>query len=134
MNLKDTASRAGASLSRAQEQMEELGRNAGKTLDETRHGTADALDNTASSVRAAGRQGSETLGTFSESAAGRLSDTAAYVRSHDLGGMLADVRQVIGRHPTGFLVVAAGIGFLAGRFVQRNQAHRVELAVSPDGA
>ncbi len=134
MNLKDTASRAGASLSRAQERIEELGRTAGETLDEARQETADALDNTASSVRTAGRHGSETIEALSEGAAGKLGNTAAYVRSHDVGGMLADVRQVIGRHPTGFLVVAAGIGFLAGCFVRRNHTPRVGLAASPGGS
>jgi hypothetical protein len=95
-----------------------LGRTAGEKLDEARNGTADALENAASSVRTTGRYGAETIGTLSESAAGKLDSTAAYVRSHDVGGMLISLRRVIRRHPTGFLVLAAGIGFLAGSAVR----------------
>ncbi len=121
MNITETASRSGAALHRAQERVENLGRTAGETLDEARHETAAALENAASSVRTTGRHGAETIGTLSENAAGKLDSTAAYVRSHDVGGMLINLRQVIGRHPTGFLVLAAGIGFLAGSAVRRNR-------------
>lgn len=122
MNITETATRGGAALHRAQERMEDLGRTAGETLDEARHGTAAALENTASSVRTTGRHGAETIETLSESAAGRLDSTAAYVRSHDVGGMLINLREMIGRHPTGFLVLAVGIGFLAGSAVRRNKS------------
>ncbi len=119
MNIKDTATKAGSGLSRAQERIEEFGRTAGETLDEAREGTAAALENAASSVRTTGRHGAESIETMTESAAGKLDTTAAYVRSHDVGGMVANVRQIIGRHPTSFLVMAAGIGFLAGCAVRR---------------
>jgi hypothetical protein len=122
MNIKERTSRASEGLHRAQAHLEDLGRTAGETLDEARHGTAAALENAASSVRTTGRYGAETIGTLSESAAGKLDSTAAYVRSHDVGGMLISLRQVIGRHPTGFLVLAAGIGFLAGSAVRRNKS------------
>jgi len=59
---------------------------------------------------------------MSESAAGKLDSTAAYVRSHDVGGMLGNLRQVIGRNPAGFLILAAGIGFLAGSAFGRNNS------------
>jgi len=122
MNITETATRSGAALHRAQERIEDLGRTAGETLDEARHGTAAALESAASSVRTRGRQGAETIGTLSESAAGKLDSTAAYVRSHDVGGVLINLRQAIGRHPTGFLVLAAGIGFLAGSAVRRSKS------------
>jgi hypothetical protein len=49
-----------------------------------------------------------------------------YIRSNDVGNMFgnmfgnmvsniqSNLRQVIGRNPAGFLILAAGIGFLAG--------------------
>lgn len=120
MNIKETTSRASAGMNRAQERMQDLGRAAGETLEEARRGTAAALEDAASSVRTTGRQGAATIETLSESAAGKLDSTAAYVRSHDVGGMLSNLRQVIARHPTRFLVLAAGIGFLAGSAVRRD--------------
>lgn len=122
MNITDTATKAGAALRRAQEHVEDLSRTAGETLDDARHRTAAALENAASSVRTTGSQGVETIDTLSQSAAGKLGSTAAYVRRQDVTGMLLNLRQVIGRHPTGFLILAAGIGFLAGSAVQRNKS------------
>lgn len=120
MNINETAAKAGAGLYRGQEQMDDLGRTAGEKLDEARHRTAAALEHAASSVRTTGRQGAEVIDSLSENAAGKLDSTAAYVRSHDVGGMLVNLRQVIAQNPTGFLVLAASIGFLAGSAVRRN--------------
>jgi hypothetical protein len=122
MNITDTATRGGRALHRAQERMQDLGRTAGDTLDEARHETAATLEDAASSVRTTGHQGAKTIETLSESAAVKLDSTAAYVRSHDVGGMLINLRQVIGRHPAGFLVLAAGIGFVAGSVVRRDKS------------
>jgi hypothetical protein len=123
MDIKETTSKISAGLDRAQERMEELRQTSGQALDGARHETAAALENAASSIRSTGRYGAETVEGLSESAAGRLDSTAAYVRSHDLGGALINLRQVISRHPTGFLFLAAGIGFLAGSAVQRSKSH-----------
>jgi hypothetical protein len=122
VNLTDTATRAGATLSRAQEQVKDLGFAAGEKLDEARKGTADALENAAFSVRTTGRDGAKSIENMSENAAGKLDSTAEYIRSHDVAGMLSNVRQVIGRNPTGFLILAAGIGFLAGSAFGRNNS------------
>jgi ElaB/YqjD/DUF883 family membrane-anchored ribosome-binding protein len=124
MNLTDTATRAGATLSRAQEQMKDLGRTAGEKLDEARKGTAEALENAAYSLRTTGRDGAKTIETMAENAAGKLDSTAAYVRNHDVEGMLGNLRQVIARNPTGFLILAAGIGFLAGSAFRRNNSQQ----------
>jgi len=121
MNTTEKPAKTGAGLHCAQEQLEDLGRTVGEKLDEARIGTADALESAASSVRSSGRRGAETIDTLSRNAAGKLDSTAAYVRSHDVGGMLTNLRQVIGKHPTGFVLLAAGIGFLAGSAVRRNR-------------
>jgi hypothetical protein len=120
MNLTDTTTRAGATLSRAQQQVKDLGLAASMKLDEARKGTADALENAASSVRTNGRDGAKTIETLSENAAGKLDSTAAYVRSHDVGGILSNLRQLVSKNPGGFLILAAGIGFLAGSAFRRN--------------
>jgi len=102
--------------------MENLGRTAGEALDEARNEAAAALENTASSIRTTGHYGAETIETLSERAASKLDSTAAYVRSHDVGGTFIHLRQVVARHPSGFLIVAAGIGFLAGSAYRRNKS------------
>jgi len=122
VNLKDTAASAGTTLSRAQEQVKYLGVAAGEKLDAARKGTADALESAASSVRTTGRDGAKSIETMSENAAGKLDSTAQYIRSNDVGGMLGNLRQVIGRNPTGFLILAAGIGFLAGSAFTRSNS------------
>lgn len=132
MNLTDTATRAGATLSRAQEQVKGLGLAAGEKLDAARKGTAEALESAASSVRTTGRDGAKSIETMSENAAGKLDSTAQYLRSNDVGSMLSNVlsntqnnlRQVIGRNPTGFLILAAGIGFLAGSAFARKNSQK----------
>ncbi len=121
MNIMETKSNATRGLDRAQERMEDLKRTTGERLDEGSNGTADALQSAASSVRTSGRQGAEGIETLSQNAAGKLDSSAAYVRSHNVGDMLINLRQVIGKHPTGFLLLAAGIGFLAGSAIQRNK-------------
>jgi hypothetical protein len=124
MTLTDTATRAGATLSRAQEQVKDLGFAAGEKLDEVREGTAEALESAAFSVRTTGRDGAKSIESMSENAAGKLDSTARYIRSHDVGGMLGNVRQAMSRNPTGFLILAAGIGFLAGSAFRRNNSQK----------
>ena len=121
MNTAENAAKTGAGLDSAQEQLENLGRTVGDKLDEARSGTADALESAASSVRSTGRRGAETIDTVSRNAAGKLDSSAAYVRSHDVGGMLTNLREAMSRHPTWFVLLAAGMGFLAGSAVRRKQ-------------
>ena len=121
MNTTEKPAKTGSGVHCAQGELEDLGRTVGKKLDEARSGTADALESAASSVRSTGRRGAETIDALSRNAAGKLDTSAAYVRSHDVGGMLTNLRQVIRRHPTGFVLLAAGIGFFAGSAVRRNR-------------
>ena len=118
MYITETISKGGAGLDQAQERMEELRRIESEKL-EARNGIADTLEDAASSVRITGRQGAQSVDDLSESTAGRLDSTAAYVRSHDVGDMLLNLQQVIGKNPAAFLLLAASIGFLAGSAVRR---------------
>jgi hypothetical protein len=102
--------------------VKDLGLAAGEKLDDARKGTAAALESAASSVRDTGRDGAKSIESISENAACKLDSSARYIRSHDVAGMLSNVRQVIGRNPTGFLILAAGIGFLAGSAFARNNS------------
>jgi ElaB/YqjD/DUF883 family membrane-anchored ribosome-binding protein len=121
MNMTETASHLGEKVSDAKEQVKDLGRTAGEKLDEARHKTAEGLQTAASSVRTAGRHGSEAIDNFATDTAGKLDCAAAYIRDHDAGGVLAHLRQVIRRNPTGFLIIAATIGFVVGSVYRLDQ-------------
>ena len=98
----------------ARESIEELGQSAGKKLDEARDETGGALHSAASSVRTTGRKSSEAIDNYSTRTADRLDATASYIENHDLGDAITGVRRFARRHLATSLMVAAGIGFVAG--------------------
>ena len=103
----------------AKESVEELGRSAGKRLDDAREETAGALHTAASSARRTGRQGSEAIDNLAAGAADRLDATASYIEDHDLRKTFRELRKFGRQHLTGSLVFAAAIGFLAGAALNR---------------
>jgi ElaB/YqjD/DUF883 family membrane-anchored ribosome-binding protein len=114
--LTETASELGKE---ARESIEELGRSAGRKLDEARDDTGDAIHSAAASVRETGRQGSAAIGDCSTRTADRLDATASYIEDHDLGDALNGLRRFARRHLTGSLVAAAAIGFLSASALSR---------------
>jgi ElaB/YqjD/DUF883 family membrane-anchored ribosome-binding protein len=120
--LTESASELGKE---AKESVEQLGRSAGRKLDEARQETGAALHTAASSVRKTGRQGSDAIGNLATSAADRLDATASYVEDRDLHDAFAVLRRFGRRHLTGSLVAAAAVGFLAGCALSR-AAHSCE--------
>lgn len=123
--LTKTASELGQE---AKDTVEELGRTAGRKLDEVRGETGAALHTAASSVRATGRQGSAAIDTLADGAANRLDATASLVEDHDLRDVYTGLRRFGRRHLAGSLIVAAAIGFLAGSAIRR-AAYSCEKAV-----
>jgi ElaB/YqjD/DUF883 family membrane-anchored ribosome-binding protein len=101
------------------ESIEELGRSAGRKLDEARDETGGALHSAASSVRRTGRQSSAAIDNCSTTTADRLDATASYIEAHDLGDAFTGLQRFARRHPTGSVVASAAIGFLAGAFLSR---------------
>lgn len=114
--LTETASELGKE---AKDSMEELGRAAGRKLDEMRDEAGGALHTAASSVRTTGRRGLKAIDNLATGAADRLDATASYVKDHDLKGMLTGIRKFSRKHPTRSLLIAAAIGFLAGSALSR---------------
>jgi ElaB/YqjD/DUF883 family membrane-anchored ribosome-binding protein len=114
-----TVTGAASELGKDARELEELGRSAGRRLDDARDQTADALHTAASSVRKTGRQGSAAIDNLATGTADRLDDTASYVQDHDLRDVLTGLRRFGGRHLTGALVAAAAAGFLAGVALNR---------------
>ncbi|HLK20787.1 MAG TPA: hypothetical protein VKT81_17665 [Bryobacteraceae bacterium] len=122
MSLSETATRTGETLSRAQEQVKDLGKTAVDKLDEARVGTAEALESAASSVRTKGRSGAKKIESMSEQAAETLDSTAQYMRAQDVGTMLGNLKLAVGRNPGAYLLFAAGVGFLAGAAIRRGNS------------
>ena len=120
MTTLNTKTEAASQLGKeTKESMEELGRSAGRKLDNARDETGDALHAAASSVRKTGRQGSAAIGNLAASASDRLDATASYVEDHGLRDVFTGLRRFSRRHLTGSLVAAAAAGFLAGSALSR---------------
>ena len=117
--LKTVTERASELGKETKESMEELGRSAGRRLDEARDETGAALHTAASSVRTTGRKGSEAIDNLAADAAGRLDATASYIEDHDLRNVFIGLRRFGRRHLTGSLMAAAVVGFLAGSAFRR---------------
>jgi ElaB/YqjD/DUF883 family membrane-anchored ribosome-binding protein len=111
--LTDTAAELGKGV---KESVEEIGRSAGRKLDEARDEAGDALHATASSVR--------TTGRLATGAADRLDATASYIEDHELRDVLTGLRRFGRRHLTGSLVAAAAVGFLVGSTLGRMSVAR----------
>jgi hypothetical protein len=114
--ITETASQLGKE---AKQSIEELGRSAGRKLDDARDETGDALHAAASSVRKSGRQGSAAIDSLATSTADRLDATGSYVEDHDLKDVFTGLRRFGRRHLAGSLVAAAAVGFLAGSSLSR---------------
>lgn len=114
--LTDKASELGK---QTRESIEELGRSAGRKLDEARDETGAALHSAASSVRHTGRESSAAIDNCSTQTADRLDATGSYIEDHDLGDAITGLRRFARRHLTGSLVAAGAIGVLAGAFLSR---------------
>jgi ElaB/YqjD/DUF883 family membrane-anchored ribosome-binding protein len=114
--LTETASELGKE---ARESVEELGRSAGRKLDQARDDTGDALHAAATSVRTTGHKGCETIDNLTSGAANRLDATASYVEDHDLRDVFTGLRKFGRRHLTESLIAAAAFGFLAGSAISK---------------
>ena len=58
---------------------------------------------------------SASLPAAAHDAADKVEATAQYVRQHDVQDMMADLENLVRRHPGQSLIAAAAVGFLLGR-------------------
>jgi ElaB/YqjD/DUF883 family membrane-anchored ribosome-binding protein len=102
--------------------MSDVARTASQTVDDGRKTAADRLGSAASAVRDRADQlpGGPKVQQFAHAAADRLNTTADYMRSHDAKGMLADVKGVVKKNPGPSLIIAAAVGFVLGRALNRD--------------
>jgi hypothetical protein len=86
-------------------------------IDYSRQPTADALQQTASSLHSGG----EKISGVAHSAADGIQATADYVRETDVKGMANDVMGLVRRHPGASLATAAFLGFMLARSLSNNE-------------
>jgi ElaB/YqjD/DUF883 family membrane-anchored ribosome-binding protein len=99
----------------AREAIDEFGRKAVGTLENSRESTAKALHKTATSLES----GADQFKDFGHMAAEKLHATADYVRETDLESIGQDLQGMIKRYPVQSLAVAAVLGFLVARGLRR---------------
>jgi hypothetical protein len=117
--MSSTMSRLDEKVSRIAEHVEDLGREAADTLDHARNETAGGLHAAASSIRKGGRQGSKAIEDVAEGAASSLDEVGSYIKKHDLKRTVRDSRELVRRYPAESLVLAGGVGLLAGLAIWR---------------
>ena len=102
---------------KAQQKAEEVGRVVQDKIDEKRGPVADKLEGVASTLeeKAESLPGGEKVASLAHDAADKVEATAQYVREHDVKDMMADLENLVRRHPGQSLIAAAAVGFLLGR-------------------
>ena len=102
---------------KAQQKAEQVGRVVQDKIDENRGTVADKLEGVASTLeeKAEGLPGGEKVASLARDTADKVEATAQYVRKHDVQDMMADLENLVRRHPGQSLVAAAAVGFLLGR-------------------
>jgi len=105
---------------KVKEKASEFGRVSVNSIDSSRSSIANSLENAAASLEnnAFTLPGGEKVTSLAFNAADKLGATAEYVRRHDTKAMMGDVETFVKSHPGQSLLVAAVVGFLAGRAFQ----------------
>jgi len=104
--------------SQAKEKASEFSRSAVQKMDEKRMTAAEALHNTAESLRGGAQTGGTRMSSIANTAAEKLENTASYMREHDVRGMVGDLEGVVRRNPGPSLIAAAAVGFLLGAAIR----------------
>jgi ABC-type transporter Mla subunit MlaD len=107
---------------KAKEKAQAAAQGAAATIDQHRGTAARVLGNAASTIHdcATGLPGGQRVTRFAEAAAEDIDATAQYVRAHTTHQMLADLKQVVRRHPGAAMVGAAMVGVLVGRSFRKH--------------
>jgi len=106
---------------RAKHKAKEFGQLTADKIDESRAPVAEALHGASEKLdEAAENAPAKAVGRVARTAADRLEDTAKYVEDHDTGEMIGDLLGVIKRHPVPSLLIAASLGFIVARSMQRD--------------
>ena len=92
--VKNGASLVGEKTANIKEQLEDVGRAAGRKLDGVQRETAGALHAAVSSDGAADHESPKAIAEFGDKAAVRLESSSTYARRFGASGMVADLRSL----------------------------------------
>jgi len=105
----------------------DFGRKAVDNIDESRKGTAGALDQTAAKLHSGGEQlsgaahaAAHQISDVAHDAADKLHAAADYIRDTDVKRMGEDLKDIVKRYPGPALAAAAMLGFLVARGFRRD--------------
>jgi ElaB/YqjD/DUF883 family membrane-anchored ribosome-binding protein len=101
------------------EQVADATRRTVAKVDAQREPAARALETTADRRRGGRDAGISSLSRAASTTADKLQATADYIRENDVRAMMADIENVVRRHPGPALAAAAVAGFLVGRALSR---------------
>ena len=107
--------------------MADFGRKTVDNLDESRKGTAGALDQTAAKLHSSGEQlsgaahaAADQISGVAHGTADRLQAAADYIRDTDVKRMSEDLKDIVKRYPGPALAAAAVLGFIVARGFRRD--------------
>jgi ElaB/YqjD/DUF883 family membrane-anchored ribosome-binding protein len=119
MLAEDAAHRAGEWARGAGERAQELGHEAREATDGAIASVGKGMSNLAGSVREhAPAEG--MLGSAATTVAGQLEASGKYLQQHGVGEMADDLTRMVRKNPVPSLLVAFGVGFLAGSLLRRS--------------
>ena len=98
----------------------QAGRTALNKIDEQRENAANKLDSAATKMHQAADAGGQRVSSTVHSAAEGIESTADYLRQHDTKRVIADFGNLVRHYPGRALLIAAGVGFLAGRALRND--------------
>jgi ElaB/YqjD/DUF883 family membrane-anchored ribosome-binding protein len=99
-----------------------IGQRAAGKVDEKRATTAECLESTASALHAKADElpGGEFVRNAAHTAAEAMRSTASRIRETDVSGMIGGVQRLVRNNPGISLLIAASLGFVAGRALSRD--------------
>jgi ElaB/YqjD/DUF883 family membrane-anchored ribosome-binding protein len=119
MAAEGAAHRASEWARGAGERAQELGHEARQATDGAIAGVGKGMASLAGSVREhAPAEG--MLGSAASTMAGQLEASGKYLQEHGVGEMADDLTQMVRKNPVPSLLVAFGVGFLAGSLLRRS--------------
>jgi ElaB/YqjD/DUF883 family membrane-anchored ribosome-binding protein len=102
---------------KAKDKAQAVAQAASDSVDQNRGSAARALANAASTIHEGATRlpGGEGVTRLAEAAADRIDTTAQYVQDHNTQQMMADLTQLVRRHPLLSVAGAAVLGVFVGR-------------------
>jgi streptogramin lyase len=124
--IKDAGAAAVEAVMAAKSAAQDMARSVSSRLDEMKSQSAETLHAGATTVRAAAGRGAAAMTDAGESVAGRLDAASSYVDGYEVPSVTGTLQRAVARHPAATLILAAAVGFCAGRALTRARTPRHE--------